>query len=271
RKPYAEVEHIIHERGWSLLTTKSEYKNASRVAVRCPNGHRSTRTVHSIARGRSCGSCHARIGENAVRVAFESIFRAEFPLRRPRWLKSSRGGLLELDGYNAELKLGFEYQGFAHYREGSGFRESLSVIQCRDAEKAALCAKRGVMLIHIDEMPQGTLYEPSAVFRYVAQTLHRYGIETPPLDGLTIPSPRAVTGLERLRSAANLLGIELLDDEYRGVDYRYRWRCRFCTETFSGTGYYRLAGRGCSLCWRKRRAEGTFWMSRKSRRVNVGE
>jgi|GEM_PF-6198250 len=271
RKPYAEVERVVRERGWSLTTTEAEYRRASLVSVRCPNGHRSSRSVNSFRRGRGCRSCYARVGENAVRVVFEAIFRAEFPLRHPRWLKSSRGGTLELDGYSAKLKLAFEYQGFSHYRERNNFSENLCAVQRRDAEKASTCVARGVMLIHIDEMSQDVIYDPAAVFQHVAQTLIRYGIEAPPFDRLTIRSPRTVMGLERLRRAAKLLGLELLDDEYRGVDHHYKWRCKFCTETFSGCGYYRLVGRGCPLCWRVRRAEGTFWTSRKSRRVDVGE
>lgn len=271
RKPYTDVERIVRKHGWSLVTTEKEYRRASRIAVRCPNGHRSVRTASTFTRGHGCRSCYARVGENAVRAVFESIFRAEFPLRRPRWLRSCRGGRLELDGYNAELKLAFEYQGFTHYRENNRFGEDLSDVQRRDAEKAALCVARGVSLIHVDEMHSTIVFDSAAVLRHVADTLHRNGIATGPLDSLTIRSARTVSGLERLRRAAKLLKIELLEDEYRGVDYRYRWRCGFCSRIFLGSAYYRLAGRGCPLCWRARRAEGTCWMSRNSRRVDVRE
>lgn len=129
RKPYAEVEQIVREHGWSLVTTESTYRNASRISVRCPNGHRSTRTVHDFRRRRGCRSCYARVGENAVRAVFESVFHTDFPLKHPHWLTSSRGGRLELDGYSPELGLAFEYQGFRHYRERKSLRGELCFSQ----------------------------------------------------------------------------------------------------------------------------------------------
>lgn len=98
RKPYREVEAIVHRYGYALLTTERQYRNSRAIAVRCPNGHRSIRNVHSFVRGRGCRSCYARQGEAAVRAVFERIFGTEFPLRRPIWLRSARGGRLELDG-----------------------------------------------------------------------------------------------------------------------------------------------------------------------------
>ena len=206
-----------------------------------------------------------------MRAVFESIFHTGFPLKHPHWLKSSRGGRLELDGYSAELKLAFEYQGFRHYRERNRFAAHFASVKRRDEEKAASCAEHGIMLIPIDEMPPNAVYDPLAVFQHVAGALHRHGIETPPHLAVTICSPRSLSGLERLKGAATRLNLELIDEEYRGVDHHYHWRCGFCHRIFSGSGYYRLIDRGCPLCWRARRAEGTCWRSRKSRRVNVGE
>jgi hypothetical protein len=202
---------------------------------------------------------------------FEALFNVDFPLRHPRWLRSSRGGRLELDGYNADLKLAFEYQGFTHSRE-KGYGEPLAAIARRDAEKAELCSRRSVTLVHITEMAPDVLYDPKAVVQHAVKALGSYGIQVTVPDAIQIPQRGGLSrGLARLRSAAPPLGLDLLDEEYKGIDHHYRWLCRFCAETFRGNGYYRLIGRGCPRCWRQRRSEGTWWTSRNNRPVHAAE
>ncbi len=64
---------------------------------------------------------------------------------RAGWL-----GRLELDGFNEELSIAFEYQGEQHYRFCSIFHrteEDLRKQQDRDKLKADLCAQRGIELV----------------------------------------------------------------------------------------------------------------------------
>ena len=271
RTPFSVVERVVRENGWLIAMTESEYVSGKRIHVKCSNGHASTRAINDIRKRHGCRSCFARVGETAIRSVFEALFDAEFPLRRPAWLHSSRGGRLELDGYNADLKLAFEYQGFTHSRE-KGYGEPLAAIVRRDAEKAEICSQRGVTLVHITEMAQDVLYNPEAVVQHAVKALRLYGIHVAVPDAVQIPQGGWLSrGLARLRSAAPSLGLELRDEKYKGIDHRYRWRCLFCAETFQGNGYYRLIGRGCPRCWRRRRSEGTWWNSRNNRPVHAAE
>ena len=57
---------------------------------------------------------------------------------------------MQLDGYNSELGLAFEYQGKQHYVSGSWFHKTKKAHDDqtrRDREKAILCKKHGVTLI----------------------------------------------------------------------------------------------------------------------------
>jgi hypothetical protein len=59
------------------------------------------------------------------------------------------GNRLELDGYNKELTLAFEYQGEYHYRQVDVHHQSktLEEVQSYDKMKAELCEEKGVDLI----------------------------------------------------------------------------------------------------------------------------
>lgn len=90
--------------------------------------------------------------ESKCREIFEKIFQKPFPTVRPEFLRRSNNKKLEIDGYNQELKLGFEYQGRQHYEYTPVFHKSINDFynqQQRDIEKRTLCKKHGVIIIEI--------------------------------------------------------------------------------------------------------------------------
>jgi hypothetical protein len=87
-------------------------------------------------------------GEVASRAAMESIFHAKFTKARPSWLEK-----LELDGYNPELRLAFEYNGIQHYKytpffHRKGPQDLVNQIE-RDNRKLDICDRMGVTVITI--------------------------------------------------------------------------------------------------------------------------
>lgn len=99
---------------------------------------------------------YARIGkknETKVREIFEKIFDRPFSTIRPNFLRNYKTGKnLELDGYNKDLKLAFEYQGRQHYefcpffhRTKDDFIKQLE----HDKYKLQACQKEGIKLIVI--------------------------------------------------------------------------------------------------------------------------
>lgn len=71
---------------------------------------------------------------------------------RPEWLLSEDFNRLELDYYIEELKIAFEIQGEQHYRFIPFFHREYADFEKRkraDADKKAICAKRGVRLYEI--------------------------------------------------------------------------------------------------------------------------
>jgi hypothetical protein len=90
--------------------------------------------------------------ESRCREIFEQIFQKPFPSIRPKFLERSNKRRLELDGYNEELKIAFEYNGIQHYKMSALFHRSIRDFEQqiqRDIDKREMCKKAGVLLISI--------------------------------------------------------------------------------------------------------------------------
>ncbi len=92
-------------------------------------------------------------GERICREFLEKYYRKEFSRIRPDFLANPVSGRnLELDGYNSELNIGFEYNGYQHYTYPNRFHrteEEFSQQIRRDGYKQKACQLAGVYLIII--------------------------------------------------------------------------------------------------------------------------
>jgi hypothetical protein len=95
--------------------------------------------------GRRCPRCSSYRSEKLCTTIFESFFpEKEFRKQRPKFLNG-----LELDGYNEELNIAFEYNGVQHYKYNSHFHRTKDVFEQqleRDQRKYAICAKKNIKL-----------------------------------------------------------------------------------------------------------------------------
>lgn len=91
--------------------------------------------------------------EAKCRAAFEDFTGYPFPSSRPSWLiNPETDRQLQLDGYNEELGIAFEYDGKQHrrfFRRYHKTKEDFYAQQRRDRAKDSLCAERGVVLVRI--------------------------------------------------------------------------------------------------------------------------
>ena len=121
------------------------------IECRCPRGHICSPSPDYIKQGGGmCSSCGLK-SEPLCRKIFEELLGTPFPKMRPKWLQWICP--LELDGYNEEKKLAFEYQGVQHekydphfHRNGpDDFKDQVD----RDNFKAKKCEERGILLFII--------------------------------------------------------------------------------------------------------------------------
>ena len=94
--------------------------------------------------------------ESLTRSIFENLLNCSFVKKRPSWLRtSSNQRSMELDGFNEDLKLAFEYQGEYHYSYIFPDQEPPEKIQKKDAKKFKICKKNGVDLIQVPYKQKG--------------------------------------------------------------------------------------------------------------------
>lgn len=151
RKTIDDARRLGCSRGFVCLSKR--YKNShSRLRWRCGYGHVWYTSYDKIQQGHGCHVCSiSSIGERITRCLFEKIFKSKFKKCRPSWLVISDGRRLELDGYNKDLKIAFEYNGVQHFRPVEyygGIKAFRDRIFC-DKEKFKVCDEYGVRLFRI--------------------------------------------------------------------------------------------------------------------------
>ncbi len=140
----------------SKFKLSSEFSTTKRMKFDCQIcGEKSSKTLKQIQRKQFCTFCRGYKNEEIVRSYFEKLFKKRFRKTRDlKWLKKhpKAKNNLELDGYNDELKLGFEHQGIQHYKLVDKFKNTKKDVKNQkkiDQKKRKLCLENGVRLIEI--------------------------------------------------------------------------------------------------------------------------
>lgn len=143
---------IANEKGGKFLDNEfidSKYRHS----WECRLGHVFPKSIERIVSGEWCSVCSGGKSERFCRFCIEQIIGKPFPKRKDfDWLRNAAGNKMELDGFCAELQIGFEYQGKQHYDQIARFHsghEDLNVRKKDDAQKRELCAKHEISLIEV--------------------------------------------------------------------------------------------------------------------------
>jgi hypothetical protein len=134
-------------KGGKCLST--EYiNNNTKMLWQCSYGHEWETIKSVIKMGHWCPKCVGNKSEEMCRDIIERNIMEKFPNTRPKFMKG-----LELDGYNADLNIAFEYNGIQHYEYNSFFHrddpENLVRQKERDRKKYKLCREHNIDLIII--------------------------------------------------------------------------------------------------------------------------
>jgi hypothetical protein len=145
-----QVDALARRNGGECLSVYENCRDDMRW--KCEKGHTWKATYNNIRHtGTWCPKCRNKT-EQYCRSIFECLFGCEFPNTRPKWMLSKKGFRLELDGYNDQIDVAFEYNGQQHYEVIPHFQmteKKLLGIQARDKIKVAECDNRCILLIVI--------------------------------------------------------------------------------------------------------------------------
>jgi hypothetical protein len=152
----SELRKAASDKGGRCLS--SEYLGAkAKHLFECSKGHQWKTSASRMIHGKDwCPSCSAFKTEETIRDIIFDLTGIKLLKSRPRFLKAPKHiatNVLELDGYNEEHKLAFEYHGIQHYRFHTFFhRNDRSLFEqqkLRDQWKRDACENNGVHLIEV--------------------------------------------------------------------------------------------------------------------------
>jgi hypothetical protein len=250
RTPIKIYQEIAQKRGGKLLST--EYTNTqTKMEWQCEEGHTFWSVPGPIRhQGVWCPKCSSGLNERIVRGYFRIIFDKEFPKAHPDWLLSEKGYRMELDGYNEELRIAFEYQGEQHYNPiFMGENKKLKEIQSRDELKRQLCEINNITLITIPFD-----LKRNEIQKYILNECKKKGlqiIQNTPIDFRTLDvfSPKK---LKELREIAQKRGGKCLSKGYIGNDTPLQWQCSN-GHIWKATPGSIKAGHWCPVCTKRMR------------------
>ena len=166
------VRSEFERKKYTLIST--EYINSkTKMDIICPKGHSSKIYYNSFQKGHGCAQCCKGRSEKLSRDIFEDIMGVKFPSGRYQFLINPDTNYpLELDGYNKDLNLAFEYQGIQHYKFSDHFHKTKEIFkkdQERDIFKYKKCVELGITLIIIPY--KFNCYNPEELKTYIRDQL----------------------------------------------------------------------------------------------------
>jgi len=249
-KTLADYQKLAAGYGGSCLR---QGKNTMHKSLwECAEGHHFQKAYSSLVQTESfCPICQNSRAEEVCRLAFETMFQKPFP--KVRFKMDGYSHPLELDGYNAELKLAFEHQGAQHYRPSwhpdavAKYRKTVR----NDQRKVNWCRTNDVQLVCIPELYCKTaLCDLETFIRSNVNNCAEIKAKLDIAQLKQMPSPVAKEGRQRhqrLATAAAVNNLQLLDDKFKGTLEDYRL---VCGEKHIFSAHYKSIIRGvrCPKC-----------------------
>ncbi|MDN4605893.1 hypothetical protein [Sporosarcina highlanderae] len=216
-----EMREIAVSKGGKCLS--NQYINAhQKLTWECANEHTFDMNANDVKNGHWCPHCHFYLNENKCRYILEQLTGKRF--------KSTKKVLngLELDGYNSELDVAFEYNGVQHYEYIEFFHRTYDEFIKRkkyDEQKHQLCNEKGIKLIVIPY----TITDDTELVTFIFKKLNDFGIK-PIIEvkdfhfkGFYRKSPM----IKELSDLAKARNGKLLSKRYHNNKTKLLWECEY--------------------------------------------
>lgn len=221
-----EITKRLGRYGLKPKTDLLEYKNNNtKITVSCAQNHEFVVTISTLGKVWNC-PCFRKnsLGERICREYFEYFTKRPFVRCYPKWLRTTNTRM-QLDGYNDELKISFEYNGKQHYEDVNWYGRKLCYVNVanRDELKRKLCEKNNVKLLVIKyDIPLRKIGQ--MIRNFLINTGYNVTEDVPEIESLNIGNinRNQLTEIETIISEKK--GI-LLTDQYRGFYTPIKIKC----------------------------------------------
>jgi hypothetical protein len=195
--------------------------NKTKVKWQCENNHVWEATPNNVMRGSWCPECTGFYNEEKCRYIFETLLNKKFiKTRKPLDNK------FELDGYNKELILAFEYHGIQHYEFVKHFHKTIDDLTKRktaDEEKELLCKTKNIKLVVIPYYKSNTEDE---LVGCIKESLLKLNIDFDPNIGTDFTNfYKSNSKVREMHEVAEQKGGRCLSDTYDTCRSKYLWQC----------------------------------------------
>lgn len=224
-----KIRRHVKKLGGKCLS-KEYFANDKNLLFECKYGHKFKESWSDVKNSlRWCPKCSKNrlIGESIARQIMEHSLQLEFP---SVYLKEMEG--LQLDGYNDEHKIAFEYQGYQHYTQSSHFHQSDNEYDSqvdRDKEKKRLCDKNGIKLIEIFEFKTIRKNRIQKFYKDVCGLLlsHGFTLNTSPfeLDLIDLYRGKVSENYKKAKNIVEERGGTI--QEYIGSESYHSYTCKY--------------------------------------------
>jgi hypothetical protein len=233
KKTIDEIKIKAEKRGLEFLSR--EYNGIEiKHLFKCKNNHQWMASPNDVFNSNSgCPECKRFKTEAKVMFAFENYFDGKkFPKKSK--IKTNYGFNIELDGFNQELNIAFEYNGVQHYEYSPFFHqhniENFESQKIRDLKKLEYCRDNNIHLIVIPY----TLKSNAELAEYIINMLPENVEQNSQkliriLDNYGKDSDNLAPIREKLAS----IDMKLLSDTYSGVNAKnQKIRCLKCNHEY---------------------------------------
>lgn len=252
-----KMHQIAADHGGECLSTT--YKNVfTKLKWKCANGHVFEAIPKHVVNGHWCPNCTTYLNEQRCRYILEELFQKEFMKNRTKL------DGYELDGYNEELKLAFEYHGKQHYEEVEFFYSrgdmTLDDRINRDLVKEERCQELGIELLVIPYTVR-----PEEFVSYISEELlkKRFQFQINPEDIDFKHFSPTKQELKEIQEIVEAKDGQCLSSSYINIDSKLDFVCEK-GHFFSTTPYRIKKGNWCRKCYEMDKAGA-------SQRLDSGE
>lgn len=238
-KRLLELKNELEAKGLKLESSFIRENTHHYFNISCEFNHISKIKGYKCPDEFFCRQCFPNVsyGEEALRRIVERHYNVEFKNVRPDWLKGKKNNL-ELDCYNDDLKLAFEFNGITHYKPIYGIKRFK--IQCEnDLIKQRKCAENGVKLYIIKDLinNENKKNDNSHVLTNIISQLKFFNIDVKNIEN--IPKtilPNKLKDIESILKQNNKQLVRIFSSEAFFSKSKFLVKCILCDYEYCLTG-----------------------------------